>query len=69
MLHSEVIYPEWNETLMESEIACGPRIGLDNAASNELLPYRFWIKNAKWVRKIPSKLEFVFFVFFDNIEI
>jgi len=38
----------------EKEITCGPRIGVDYAGADALLPYRFWIKNNKYVSKAPK---------------
>jgi DNA-3-methyladenine glycosylase len=32
-------------------IAIGPRIGVDYAGEDALLPWRFWLKGNKWVSK------------------
>lgn len=35
----------------ESEMGVGPRIGIDYAGDDSLLPWRFWMKDSKWVSK------------------
>jgi DNA-3-methyladenine glycosylase len=35
----------------EDDIGIGPRIGIDYAGDDALLPWRFWIKDNKWVSK------------------
>lgn len=35
----------------EHELAVGPRIGIDYAGEDALLPWRFWVKGNKWVSK------------------
>ncbi|WP_276497723.1 DNA-3-methyladenine glycosylase [Pontibacter litorisediminis] len=37
--------------LPEESIATGPRIGIDYAGEDALLPWRFWVKGNKWVSK------------------
>ncbi|MCX2738457.1 DNA-3-methyladenine glycosylase [Pontibacter anaerobius] len=37
--------------LSEESIAMGPRIGIDYAGEDALLPWRFWVKGSKWVSK------------------
>jgi DNA-3-methyladenine glycosylase len=37
--------------LPKESIAAGPRIGVDYAGEDALLPWRFWIKDNKWVSK------------------
>ncbi|MDX5436889.1 MAG: DNA-3-methyladenine glycosylase [Pontibacter sp.] len=37
--------------LPEESIAAGPRIGIDYAGEDALLPWRFWVKGSKWVSK------------------
>lgn len=37
--------------LPEQSIATGPRIGIDYAGEDALLPWRFWLKDNKWVSK------------------
>lgn len=34
-----------------SEIVAGPRIGVDYAGDDALLPWRFWVKGNKWVSR------------------
>jgi DNA-3-methyladenine glycosylase len=38
-----------------SAIASGPRIGVDYAGEDALLPYRFWLKDNPYVSKVPAK--------------
>ena len=35
----------------EEQIAAGPRIGIDYAGEDAKLPWRFWLKDNKWVSK------------------
>lgn len=37
--------------LPEESIAAGPRIGVDYAGEDALLPWRFWVKGNKWVSR------------------
>lgn len=37
--------------LPEESIAAGPRIGIDYAGEDALLPWRFWVKGNKWVSR------------------
>ena len=37
--------------LPEQSIATGPRIGIDYAGEDALLPWRFWVKNSPWVSR------------------
>ena len=39
------------------KISTGPRIGVDYAAEDALLPYRFWISDNPFVSKMPKKTE------------
>jgi len=34
------------------QIASGPRIGVDYAGEDALLPWRFWLRDSKWVSKM-----------------
>ncbi|AKD03116.1 DNA-3-methyladenine glycosylase [Pontibacter korlensis] len=38
-------------TVPAEDIAIGPRIGIDYAGEDALLPWRFWLKGSKWVSK------------------
>ncbi|MEJ8801034.1 DNA-3-methyladenine glycosylase [Pontibacter sp. H249] len=38
-------------TLPEENIAIGPRIGIDYAGEDALLPWRFWVKGNPWVSR------------------
>ncbi|WP_242920837.1 DNA-3-methyladenine glycosylase [Pontibacter liquoris] len=38
-------------TLPAESIAAGPRIGVDYAGEDALLPWRFWLKGNKWVSR------------------
>lgn len=38
-------------TLPAESIATGPRIGIDYAGEDALLPWRFWVKGNKWVSR------------------
>lgn len=37
--------------VLESEMGVGPRVGIDYAGDDALLPWRFWLKGNKWVSK------------------
>ncbi|TPE44857.1 DNA-3-methyladenine glycosylase [Pontibacter mangrovi] len=37
--------------LPEERIATGPRIGIDYAGEDALLPWRFWVKGNRWVSR------------------
>ncbi|WP_068838100.1 DNA-3-methyladenine glycosylase [Pontibacter akesuensis] len=38
-------------TIPPEQIVSGPRIGIDYAEEDALLPWRFWVKGNKWVSK------------------
>jgi len=38
----------------KEQIECGPRVGVDYAGADALLPYRFWIKGNKYVSRRPK---------------
>ncbi|MBC5992886.1 DNA-3-methyladenine glycosylase [Pontibacter cellulosilyticus] len=40
-----------NIVLPEQSIATGPRIGIDYAGEDALLPWRFWVKGNPWVSR------------------
>lgn len=40
-----------NVVFSPEKIAAGPRIGIDYAGEDALLPWRFWVKDCKWVSK------------------
>ncbi|RIJ36735.1 DNA-3-methyladenine glycosylase [Pontibacter oryzae] len=40
-----------NVVLPPESIAAGPRIGIDYAGEDALLPWRFWVKESKWVSR------------------
>ncbi|MFN0216054.1 MAG: DNA-3-methyladenine glycosylase [Saprospiraceae bacterium] len=39
------------ENISESEIASGPRIGVDYSGECAAWPWRFWLKNTPFVKK------------------
>ena len=39
------------ETVSAEEMGVGPRIGIDYAGDDALLPWRFWVKDSKWVSR------------------
>jgi DNA-3-methyladenine glycosylase len=39
------------EQVLSEAIGIGPRIGIDYAGDDALLPWRFWIKGSKWVSR------------------
>ncbi|MBF9251860.1 DNA-3-methyladenine glycosylase [Pontibacter sp. 172403-2] len=51
-LSGNVVWLEDKGTSIAPEsIAAGPRIGVDYAGEDALLPWRFWIKGNKWVSR------------------
>ena len=51
-LTGDVVWLEDRETVIPADkIDVGPRIGIDYAGDDALLPWRFWLKGSKWVSK------------------
>jgi DNA-3-methyladenine glycosylase len=51
-LTGDTIWVEDNGLEVQAEgIAIGPRIGIDYAGEDALLPWRFWLKGNKWVSR------------------
>ena len=52
--------PVWIEASdnnnFSDEIAAGPRIGVDYAGECAAWPWRFWLKNSPFVKKLPTRL-------------
>ena len=52
--------PVWIEASdndnFSDEIAAGPRIGVDFAGECAAWPWRFWLKNSPFVKKLPTRL-------------
>jgi len=51
-LQSQLIWIEdRGEVVQESQIVAGKRVGVESAGESGLLPWRFYIKDSKWVSK------------------
>lgn len=51
-LTGDVVWLEDRGMVVPAEqIAIGPRVGIDYAGDDALLPWRFWIKESKWVSR------------------
>lgn len=51
----EIWIEEQNRAVKSGDIASGPRIGIDYAGDDALLPWRFFLKNSIWVSKLNGK--------------
>ena len=52
---SPIWIEDWYGNIPESEIASGPRIGVDYAGECAAWPWRFWLKNTPFVKKMSGK--------------
>jgi DNA-3-methyladenine glycosylase len=54
-LTGDRVWIEEFRTVEDSEIAAGPRIGIDYAGEDALLPWRFWVRGNIYVSGSPSQ--------------
>lgn len=52
---NEIRIEDRNIPINPEDIDCGPRIGVDYAEEDALLPFRFWLKGNAYVSRAPRK--------------
>jgi DNA-3-methyladenine glycosylase len=51
LLENEVWIEDLGKKIVKKDIEAGPRIGIDYAGQDAMLPWRFCIKGNKWVSR------------------
>jgi DNA-3-methyladenine glycosylase len=51
ILHDQELWIEPHKISNSNEIAVSPRIGVDYAQEDAMLPWRFFLRNSPWVSK------------------